>query len=131
MRVLRSINGSIGTCWPQKFYLGSILRFGLTNMSSSRTAHTANMVQDWCQDNFDRFWPKSYWHPSSPDLNVMDYSIWSILASKVRQSTHRSLNSLKVSLQQAWEDLDKETIRRFCNLASEKLKAVVKARGDI
>ena len=43
-------------------------------------AHTANMAQEWCQNNFraienGRFWPKSYWPPCSPDLNVMDFAI--------------------------------------------------------
>lgn len=38
-------------------------------------AHTAKMVQDWCQENFPGFWHKNMWPPSSPDFNVMDYSI--------------------------------------------------------
>ena len=38
-------------------------------------SHTAKMVQKWCEANFNSFWPKDFWPPSSPDLNPMDYSI--------------------------------------------------------
>ena len=32
----------------------------------------AHRVQDWLHENFDQFWPKHFWPPSSPDMNVMD-----------------------------------------------------------
>ncbi len=38
-------------------------------------AHTANRVQEWCKKNFEGFWAKDIWPPSSPDLNVMDFAI--------------------------------------------------------
>ena len=46
------------------------------------TAHTAKMVQAWCKDNFKSLWSKELWPPSSPDLNLMDFGIWSILERK-------------------------------------------------
>lgn len=38
-------------------------------------SHTAKLVQEWCRDHFSNFWPKDWWPPSSPDLNVMDFAI--------------------------------------------------------
>jgi len=38
-------------------------------------SHTANSVQQWCRENFEAFWDKDSWPSSSPDLNVMDFSI--------------------------------------------------------
>ena len=38
-------------------------------------AHTAKMVQMFCEVNFLDFWDKLMWPPSSPDLNVTDFSI--------------------------------------------------------
>ena len=38
-------------------------------------SHTSNLVQKWCSTNFEGFWDKNQWPPSSPDLNVMDFSI--------------------------------------------------------
>ena len=43
------------------------------------TSHTANRVQEWCKRNITEFWPKELWPPSSPDLNTMNFAIWSIL----------------------------------------------------
>ena len=45
--------------------------------------HTSNISQNWCKKNFFEFWNKFLWPPSSPDINPMDFSIWSILESKV------------------------------------------------
>ena len=38
-------------------------------------AHTAKITQKWLGDNFQAFWDKTFWPPSSPDLNPMDNSI--------------------------------------------------------
>ena len=92
-------------------------------------SHTANMVQQWCQDNSQWFWPKSFWPPSSPDLNVMDFVIWGILARKACEKPHSSEASLKRSLKKAWAELDEETIRNCCANAQKRLEAVVEAEG--
>ena len=38
-------------------------------------SHTSNRTQAWLKSNFEAFWDKSLWPPSSPDLNPMDFSI--------------------------------------------------------
>ena len=40
-------------------------------------AHTANVSQNWCKNNFDSFLDKNHWPPNSPDLNPLDYFYWS------------------------------------------------------
>jgi hypothetical protein len=81
------------------------------------------------KDNFQRFWPKSFWPPSSPDLNVMDFAIWGILARKACEKPLANVASLKRSLKKAWADLDEETIRNCCANAHKRLEAVVEAEG--
>ena len=51
---------------------------GVTLQQDSATSHTANSVQAWCRCNFKGFWEKELWPPSSPDLNPMDFGLWSI-----------------------------------------------------
>ena len=92
-------------------------------------AHTANSTQAWCHDHFQRVWPKCYWPPCSPDLNVMDFAIWGILAQKACATAHKSLDSLKRALQVAWDDLDPEMIRNSCLHAHKRMEAVVEANG--
>ena len=38
-------------------------------------SHTSKKTQAWCKENFDHFWDKFWWPPSSPDMNPMDYSV--------------------------------------------------------
>ena len=44
--------------------------------------HTSNSTQSWLRNNISDFVSKEEWSPYSPDLNPMDYSIWSLLESK-------------------------------------------------
>ena len=89
----------------------------------------ARIIRQWCQDNFQRFWPKCFWPPSSPDLNVMDFAMWGILARKTCETPHANGDSLKTkrSLKKTWTDLDEKTIRNSCANAHKKLEAVVEA----
>ncbi len=38
-------------------------------------AHSAGLVQDWCQIHFEHFWEKTAWPPSSPDANSLDFAM--------------------------------------------------------
>ena len=53
-------------------------------------AHTSLLVQEWLHDNFERFRPKHFWSPSSPDLNVIDFAIWGMLARKACERPHKN-----------------------------------------
>ena len=70
-----------------------------------------------------------FWPPSLPDLNVMDFAIWGILARKAYQKPHKNLDSLKRSLVTAWDDIDADTVRACSEKAHRRLEAVVKAEG--
>ena len=37
---------------------------GITFQQDSATSHVTKLVQDWCQANFKRFWPKNLWPPA-------------------------------------------------------------------
>ncbi|KAI6656193.1 hypothetical protein LOD99_1526 [Oopsacas minuta] len=54
-------------------------------------AHTSNVTQSWLHDNFPGFITKEEWPPYSPDLNPMDYSVWSILETKACVNSHTSI----------------------------------------
>ena len=51
-------------------------------------SHTSNKTQAWCKDNFLRVWSKELWPPSSPDLNLMEFSVWSMLETEACHSSH-------------------------------------------
>ena len=74
----------------------------VTLQQDGATAHTAKMVQACCKDNFKSFWSKELWPPSSPDLNPMDFGIWSILRRKACALSHLNVEKLKKKLKESW-----------------------------
>ena len=70
----------------------------LTFQQDGFPSYTSNKTQSWCRENFPRFWSKKLWPHSSPDLNPMDFSVWSMLETEVCCSPHTTVESLKVSL---------------------------------
>ena len=70
------------------------------------SAHKAIETQDFLRDNcpdvitVDPHWrnPTGEWPPNSPDLNPLDYSVWSILEEKACQKPHTNVESLKKAL---------------------------------
>jgi len=81
----------------------------------SAPAHKAKITQEWCRANTPDFIQSSEWPPSSPDLNPLDYAIWSILEAKVNAIQHTSLDSLKKRLRAEWRKLSMNVIRNFVN----------------
>ena len=102
---------------------------GVTLQQDGATSHSAKTVQAFCKQHFKGFWSKELWPPSSPNLNPMDYSIWSILESKACAMSHTSVDSLKRKLVKCWDEIDSETVRTACTQITRRLKQVVKARG--
>ena len=88
---------------------------GITLQQDGATSHTAKLVEDWCKDNFKSFWPKKLWPPSSPDLNPMDFGIWSILEQKSCTVSHSSVEVLKQKLTKSWAEIDTETVHATCD----------------
>ena len=73
------------------------------------------VVQDWCKDNFKLFWPKELWPLFFPDLNPINFGIWSILEQNSCAVSHSSVEVLKQKLTKSWEGIDAETVRATCD----------------
>ena len=65
----------------------------------------------------------------SPDLNHMDFSIRSILESKVGVKKYNSIDSLKQALKAVWNSIEPETVRKCCADARCPFEAVIEADG--
>ena len=92
-------------------------------------AHTANVTQQWFRDKKIEFISKEEWPPSSPDLNPMDYSVWSILEEKACAKSHLNIDSLKASLQREWLKIPQDHFRRAVSQFRTRLQAVVTKKG--
>jgi transposase len=100
-----------------------------TLQQDSAPSHRAKATQQWCKQHFPNFISSEEWPPYSPDLNPLDYSIWSILEAKACAKSHASVDALKVSLRAAWEAISVETLRIVCDDFPRRLVACVKAKG--
>jgi DNA-binding Lrp family transcriptional regulator len=94
-------------------------------------AHTSNRTQKWLADNVAQFWDKSMWPPSSPDLNPLDYSVWSVLESKACATSHANLEDLKASIVKAWRGLSKAYIVKTCLAFRRRLETVIEMEGGL
>ncbi|KAF2359026.1 hypothetical protein FHG87_010219 [Trinorchestia longiramus] len=72
------------------------------------------------------FFPRS---TRSPDLNPLNFSIWSILETRVLATPHTSLESLKAKLQREWKAIPQEQIRAACDTFVNRLEALVRNNG--
>jgi len=102
---------------------------GVTLQQDGATSHTAKLVQSFCKDNFKGFWSKELWPPSSPDLNPMDFGVWSLLEQKACAISHKNTDALKQVLLKCWDEIDAETLRATCAQVPTRLRLVIRAKG--
>ncbi len=96
----------------------------------SAPAHKAKRIQKWLADNVPDFIATNDWPSGSPDLNPLDYSLWSKLEERACARSHRNLDSLKRSIKKAARELPLATIRESIDDWPKRLRLCVKKRGD-
>ena len=76
-------------------------------------AHTARVSVQFLQQSTPDFIEPEDWPSKSPDLNVMDYCIWSLLLTELQncQCDIKSIDDLKTTLGRAWNDISQVTIK--------------------
>ena len=105
------------------------LKNNLTLQQDDATAHTAKNVQAWCKKNFTAFLSKKMWPPSSPDLNPMDFGIWSILKQKACTVSHPNVEVLKKKGTESWDQIENETVRATCAQVIQRLRCVIREKS--
>jgi hypothetical protein len=65
-----------------------------TFQQDSTPAHKAKTTQRWLEVIFSGFIAAQDWPSGSPDLNPLDYRLWSILEEKACSKPHRNIESL-------------------------------------
>ena len=69
------------------------------------------------------------WPPNSPDLNPVDYTIWSIMQEKVYKTKIRDVNELRQRIVEAWDEIDQRVIDDSVQQWRQRLRACVNAHG--
>jgi len=73
-------------------------------------------------------WSKEFWPPNSPDLNPLDYYVWSIV-ERVNKSRHSNVMSLRTAIEAAFVGIDSATLQSACEHFRQRIKAVIQTNG--
>ena len=73
-------------------------------------AHWARDTITFLEQQTPDFIPPTLWPPNSPDLNPVDYSVWSVLQEKVYRSKIADIDELKTPLVNEWAQFDQSMI---------------------
>ena len=113
--------------WARKHFKKDMWIF----QQDSAPAHRATATQEWCKANFPGLISSEQWPPCSPDLNPLDFSIWSILEDRVNCQKYQNLADLKRALTREWEKIPQEHIRSSVESFLVRLQMCVQAKGGI
>jgi len=56
----------------------SLLPSDFISQQDDAPAHMARLAQDWIATSCSEFIRKDEWPPNSPDVNALDYHIWTL-----------------------------------------------------
>jgi len=92
--------------------------------------HRAASVQLYLKENFPRFIPFDKWPPNSPDLNVLDYCVWSLLKEALnKHGLIPSFAKLKELLLKEWEAIPQEAIQAAVDSWLRRVRGVEAEKG--
>ena len=100
-----------------------------TFQQDSAPAHRARETVELLQRSTPDFISPLLWLPNSPDLNPVDYKIWSILQERVYRSRIRNVSHLKERLVEEWSQFDQSIVDCALKEWRVRLKACVNAAG--
>ena len=93
----------------------------------SAPAHQARETVNLLSRETPDFISPTLWPPNSPDLNPVDYKIWSVLQERVCQT--RNVDHLKQRLVEEWNRLDQGIVDCAINEWRYRLRACIRANG--
>jgi len=98
----------------------------------STPAHRARPTVELMEREVPDFICPSLWPPNSPDLNPVDYKIWSLVQERMYQQPISNIDELREHIVAVWEAVDHARHRRShtaCSCESVFLLVRVKAKG--
>ena len=103
-----------GRCWVWQQDLGP--------------AHKSKETQAWLQKECYNFVPFSHWPPSSHDLNLLDYFVWSYIKNITNMTPHNIKASLIAAIHRVFAKLP--LVEKACSQFWICIEAVIEAEGS-
>ena len=92
-------------------------------------AHKSKETQAWLQKVCYDFVPFSHWNPSSPDLNPLDYFVWSYVENITNMTSHNTKASQIAAIHRVFAELPLALVKKACSLFQIRIEAVIEAEG--
>jgi len=70
------------------------------------------------------------WPPSSPDLNPLNFYVWSIVERKTNKHPHKKLDSLRAAITRVMKHMDEDHLIRACKRFRQRIEAIIATKGD-
>jgi len=100
-----------------------------TFQQDSAPAHRARETIDLLSREAPDFISPQMWPPNSPDLNPVDYRIWSALEERVYRTRIRDVDHLMTRLIEEWRRFDQQIIDRAIKQWRSRLRSCVREQG--
>ena len=95
----------------------------------SAPAHKSKHTQAWLQKECYDFVPFSHWPLSSPDLNSLDYFVWSYVENITNMTSPNTKASLIAAICQVFAELPPALVEKACSQFRIRIEAVIEAGG--
>ena len=92
--------------------------------------HKSKETQAWLQKECDDFVPFSHWPPSSPDLNTLDYFVWSYVENITNMTSHNIKASLITAIHRVFAKHPPALIKKVYTQFRICIKAVIEAESS-
>ena len=97
--------------------------------SRTRRRPTSPKRQVWLQKECYDFVPFSHWFRSSPDLNLLDYFVWSYIENITNMTSHNTKTSLIAAIHRVFTVLPSALVKKECSKFRIRIEAVIEAKG--
>ena len=81
----------------------------------SAPAHKSKETQAWLQKECYDFVPFSHWPPTYPDLNLLDYFVWSYVKNITNMTSHNTKASLIAAIRRVFAELLLALMEKACS----------------
>ena len=96
----------------------------------SAPAHRARKTLQFLEEEGIRYWSPQQWPPNSPDLNPLDYAVWSMVVQGSCKDQPPSVTALKKRVSTYWRRMAGEQIRAVCRRFRPRLEKYIAAKGS-
>ena len=86
-------------------------------------------MQQWLENHVPKFITCYHWPSVSPDLNPLDYILWSVLKGMICTRCHHNLESLKQVLVEAVDNFPVDVVRIAIDARPNKIRRCIQTNG--